>query len=48
DQVVFRSIREMIDKEYRQRKRARIDRSLLEKFQLTFGGRGVDVEEERD
>ena len=48
DQVVLRSIREMIDKEYRQRKRARIDRSLLEKFQLTFGGRGVDVEEERD
>ncbi len=47
DQRVLRSIREMIDDEYRQRGQREIDRSLLEKFQLTFGGRSVDVEESR-
>ena len=47
DIQVLQSIREMIDKEYRARRRPVVDRSLLEKFQFTFGGPGVDRKEPR-
>lgn len=47
DVQVLQEIRAMIDKEYRVRGRPRIERSLLEKFQFTFGGPGVDKKEKR-
>lgn len=45
DIQAMNEIRAMIDKEYKKRKKSRIDRSLLEKFQFTFGGPGVDRKE---
>lgn len=47
DIQALQKIREMVDKEYRIRGRPRIERSLLEKFQFTFGGPGVDKKEEK-
>ncbi len=47
DIQALQAIRKMIDDEYKARGRPKIDRSLLEKFQFTFGGPAVDRKEKK-